>query len=1042
MKKPDIPVSEKERLESLSFLDLESIADTEEFDFLTSLAADVCGCEISLISLIYEEKQWFLSNHGLTPRETPRDYSFCAHAIHEPQNFFMVKNASEDERFFDNPLVKSNPNIRFYSGVPILDHNGVALGTLCVIDQKPKDLNVNQLATLKKLADQVHRLFELRRMRLEEQQRFLESKMILTLLQDSQEFNRIGAWQLDLATNEVIWTDMVYQIHEVDTSYKPNLKDALDFYHPHDLPILKGALEECIENGKPVNLECRLITSKGKTIWVRCSGQKSGDKLIGSFQDITAIKENELKFKMMINSSSALLVVLDVSGTIVELNSSALDLAGFDRVTFVGKKFWDCNIWDIPEAAISELTQKFNNAIKGKETSEELVIWLNAEIPMTVKFSLKPIYDDFDAVAFIIAEAIPIQDVVDSRNRYKFVLEGANVATGQWNITNNEVIFDERWPEILGYSLEEIQPMSLAKWMAFYHPNDLPKCKEMLDKVCRGELEFFNIESRLKHKAGHWVWVHDKGKVLQWSQEGKPLTMYGIHEDISLRKEYELKLSYQENILNALFKNSPIGIVLNDFGTGEFLDVNQVLLDNLQYTKSEFLKLTYLDLTPEQYIPGDIKKMETLQTMRQYGPYQKEYIRKDGTTFPVILRGMLFEDPLGRSLIWLFIQDISKELEAEQQLKNAFLRLQTVLNTSTNVAFISTNKHAVIENFSKGAENLLGYSADEVVGKKSPLLFHDSKEIKDQVAHLKKHFNRVFHEFDVFTYKANQGLIDTRQWTYIRKDSARITVLLSVAAIVEMDEIVGYLGVATDISDIKKNEDEIRDLLELTQNQNERLQNFARIVSHNLKNHSDGILGVLELLREKNPELANNKFLSLFEKSANNLVSTINYLTEEKLLKSKLTELQLEGVDIGRIIQKNLISVEGDRMKIQMHIENKVNLETYVLGVPAYLDSAVLNILSNALKYSSRDKEARLNISSKNEGEFIILEFEDNGLGIDLEKHKNEVFALNKTFHGNIDSRGIGLFITKNQIEQMGGKIEVESEPRVGSIFRISLLRA
>ena len=129
-------------------------------------------------------------------------------------------------------------------------------------------------------------------------------------------------------------------------------------------------------------------------------------------------------------------------------------------------------------------------------------------------------------------------------------------------------------------------------------------------------------------------------------------------------------------------------------------------------------------------------------------------------------------------------------------------------------------------------------------------------------------------------------------------------------------------------------------------------------------------------------------------------------------------------------------------MKIQMHIENKVDLETYVLGVPAYLDSAVLNILSNALKYSSPDKEARLNISAKKEGEFIILEFEDNGLGIDLDKHKKEVFALNKTFHGNIDSRGIGLFITKNQIEQMGGKIEVESEPTLGSTFRISLLMA
>ena len=369
-------------------------------------------------------------------------------------------------------------------------------------------------------------------------------------------------------------------------------------------------------------------------------------------------------------------------------------------------------------------------------------------------------------------------------------------------------------------------------------------------------------------------------------------------------------------------------------------------------------------------------------------------------------------------------------------------KLQAVFDSTTHVAFIATDTQGLITLFNSGAERLLSYSAEDLVGKYSPQIFHKPQEIQDYSIELGENFNCEVDGFEVFKFKPNRGIEEINEWTYVAKNGKELKVLLSVTAIRFDEEIVGYLGAATDITDIKKSEQEIRNLLVLTQDQNERLNNFARIVSHNLKNHSDGILGILELLREQNQELSENKYLNLFEKSAKNLVQTINYLTEEKLLKSKLGLLTLEAVDLEKLITKNVDSLQSDVIHSNFKIENEINSSRWVLGVAAYLDSVILNLLTNAIKYKRDCEQSELRIKSYFEGEYSVFEFIDNGLGIDMDKNGNDIFKLYKTFHDNKDSRGIGLFITKNQIEQMGGKIEVRSQLNEGTTFIIYLLTA
>lgn len=158
-----IPDNEDERLHALNSYNILDTIPEQEFEDITFIASQICQTPISLVSLIDKNRQWFKSNRGLDVTETHRDYAFCAHAILEPDKVMEVNDSFQDPRFADNPLVTSAPEVIFYTGVPLVTPNGFALGTLCVIDNKPRQLNKDQIKALKALAGQVVARMELNR---------------------------------------------------------------------------------------------------------------------------------------------------------------------------------------------------------------------------------------------------------------------------------------------------------------------------------------------------------------------------------------------------------------------------------------------------------------------------------------------------------------------------------------------------------------------------------------------------------------------------------------------------------------------------------------------------------------------------------------------------------------------------------------------------------------------------------------------------------------------------------------------------------------
>lgn len=180
MKEATFPENENERIGALQQYNILDSLPESDFDDITKIAAEICGTPIALVSLIDTHRQWFKSHHGLDTTETPRKYSFCAHAILDPHEILIVPDSLKDERFAGNPLATGEPHVVFYAGAPLINPDEYPLGTLCVIDTKPNNLNQKQIDALKALANQVVGQLELRK-------RVKEQKIMADKLQKANE---------------------------------------------------------------------------------------------------------------------------------------------------------------------------------------------------------------------------------------------------------------------------------------------------------------------------------------------------------------------------------------------------------------------------------------------------------------------------------------------------------------------------------------------------------------------------------------------------------------------------------------------------------------------------------------------------------------------------------------------------------------------------------------------------------------------------------------------------------------------------------------
>jgi len=219
----------------------------------------------------------------------------------------------------------------------------------------------------------------------------------------------------------------------------------------------------------------------------------------------------------------------------------------------------------------------------------------------------------------------------------------------------------------------------------------------------------------------------------------------------------------------------------------------------------------------------------------------------------------------------------------------------------------------------------------------------------------------------------------------------------------------------------RKEKTKLKKTLDIVSEQNSRLLNFAHIVSHNLRSHAGNFTMLLDLVDDIQDSSEREETLQHLRTISNDLTQTIEHLNE---LVNIHTEIKIarENLNLYEFFQRTLNVLSEKINKHDVKIISLISDDIYINYNPAYLESILLNFTTNAIKYSSPDRRLEITYQLTHENGKKVLTISDNGLGIDLEKYKDSLFGMYKTFHQHPDSRGIGLFITKNQVEAMGGK--------------------
>ena len=366
--------------------------------------------------------------------------------------------------------------------------------------------------------------------------------------------------------------------------------------------------------------------------------------------------------------------------------------------------------------------------------------------------------------------------------RLENIIEGTNVGTWEWNVQTGKTIFNERWAEMLGYTQEELSPVSIKTWESFTNPDDLKKSEELMNRHFEGELPYFSFECRMKHKDGHWIWIHDRGRVMSRTEDGKPLMMYGTHFDITERKQSENLLKQMRENYESFFNTiDDLLFVLDE--QGNIIHTNKTVIDRLGYSKSDLLGKTVLMVhPPERREEAGRIVGEMLSGVTAFCPVP--IVTKSGIRIPVetkVSHG--FWD--GKPVIFGVTKDISQIALSEEKFSKVF----HVNPSACGLSDLDTRQYVEVN---EAFYTLFGFDKEEVIGKTANDLGILTKEA-----------------IDAITDKAdNNGNVKNVKANLKAKNGDIKHVLLSAENIYLQDKKYRFT-VVHDITERKQAEDEI-----------------------------------------------------------------------------------------------------------------------------------------------------------------------------------------------------------------------------------------
>jgi len=574
-----------------------------------------------------------------------------------------------------------------------------------------------------------------------------------------------------------------------------------DLIHPEDLPELMARFRALLgEPGGSERQEARFRHAEGHWVWAEhVATNLLHDRDVGAVvvdtRDITesreaarALAESEEIHRTLIEGLPDIVLRFDREGRHLFASPNVEDLTGIPPSEFIGKTHTElgfspelCRIWE------DEIRAVFTSGLP-----RETEFWL--PVPggeILLDWRLLPEFEAGGKVrsVFSISRDITEQWRAEEalrreKERLANVIEGTGVGTWEWNIQTGETVFDDRWASMVGYTVSELQPGTVETWESLVHPQDLPMANEELRRHLSGEQDAYVVEYRMRHKDGREVWVLDRGKVIERTEEGMPLRMFGTHTDITSRKEAE----GEKQLLAKLVEHARNEIYVFSEKTLSFTRVSRGALENLGYSQEEMRNLTPMDVKPDY---GETEFRALLEPLvsgeRDSLQFETCHRRKDGSSYPVETHLSHHPDD---HLFLAVTMDVTERKRAEAELMKREEHQRSLL-TSAPMAIFTLDPAGKVLSWNPAAEVIFGWTAGEAVGRRLPVVPGPTQE-----------------EFDALLAGVVKGeIIRQEELTRVRKDGSDVLVSLSAAPIRSAEgEVEAVMSVLMDVSEQREAE--------------------------------------------------------------------------------------------------------------------------------------------------------------------------------------------------------------------------------------------